>query len=110
MLEHRNAVMKKFSEMSKQFLNQPRLQKNFEVFSKSRRTLLEELVQVCQMAKSLSKTQMGMYEGFEKEQLKNVFQKSDLLWHDIYHSEERIVSLLEEKEANDAQPLEKKLA
>ncbi|MBE8222228.1 MAG: hypothetical protein HAW60_05825 [Bdellovibrionales bacterium] len=110
MLEHRNLVMKKFLDLSKNFLHQPRLQKNFKNFSKERDVLLPELIQICQFMQSLSKIQVGIYEGIESEKLKNIFQESDTLWKDICSSEERLVSLLEQSEDGDIQQLEKKLA
>lgn len=110
MLEHRNMVMKKFLDLNKGFLNQPKLQKNFKGFATDRGVLLPELVQICQFMKSLSKVQMGVYEGIESEQLKSIFQESDTLWQDICCSEERLVSLLEQSEMGEIQQLEKKLA
>lgn len=110
MLEHRNAVMKKFLDLNKGFLNQPKFQKNFKGFSKDRAVLLPELVQMCQFMQSLSKVQMGIYEGFESEQLRNTFEESDTLWKDICRSEELLVSFLEQSEMEDIQQIEKKLA
>lgn len=111
MLKHRNTIMKKFLSLSKVFLNQPSLQKNFKTFSENRKLLLPELIQICQFMKTLSTKQMGIYEGFESEQLKAIFQESDILWKDIYENEKRLMSVLEQvEEAEEMQALEQKLA
>lgn len=110
MLEYRNTVMKRFLDLSKGFLSQPKLQKNFKDFSKNRGELVPELIQICQLMKSLSKIQMGIYEGVESEQLKTIFQESDVLWQDICRAEERLVAILEQSQAEEIQIVEQKLA